>query len=154
MVDLKRPVLSALIAVPCAGCARDQPAPKATLVDCGRFESLAKEIPGFPDGAYRDKRSPSEIGYLTEIAVRWCVSASATWKGGREAADRSVQLQLFRVPRLRDNEAAPVKPEHAAAIGRLTSLAEQMLCPHWRSVPYERADALTSPEAVRISCRR
>lgn len=125
-----------------------------TLVDCGTFESRARQIPDLPDTAYRNNRGPSEIGFLTELAVRWCVSASPTWTGGRAAADRSVQLELFHSRKLRDNEPEPMKPEHAAAIGRLTSLAEEMLCPNWRSVPYERADALTSPEATRIACRQ
>lgn len=154
-MGVKLAAVIALIALPCCtACAREKQVPRTTLVDCGTFESRAKEIPGLPEAAYRNKRGPSEIGYLTEVAVRWCVSASPTWTGGRDGADRSVQLQLFHIPKLRNNEAAPVKPEHAAAIGRLTSLAEEMLCSNWRIVPYERADALTSPEATRITCRQ
>ena len=154
-MGVKLAAVIALIALPfCTACSREKQVPRTTLVDCRTFESRAKEIPDLPDGAYRNKRGPSEIGYLTEVAVRWCVSASPTWTGGRDGADRSLQLQLFNVGKMRDNEAAPVKPEHAAAIGRLTSLAEEMLCPNWRSFPYERADALTSPQATRITCRQ
>ena len=152
---LKLAAIITLVALPCCtACTREKQAPKSTLVDCGSFESRAKEIHDLPDEAYRNGRGTSEIGYLTELAVRWCSSASPAWTGGRDGADRSVQFQLFHVPRNLDNEAAPVKPQHAEAISRLTALAEKMLCPNWQSVPYVNAQEVIHPEATRITCRR
>jgi len=129
-----------------ARCSAKPPAPPPHVADCDAFETAVKFIPGLPEWAPRNKN-----GYLRDLGQYWCVEASPRWSQGREWADQLLQHRLFKTP---SKPLVPVKREHRAAIDAFTGSAERLLCPDWRTTPYETPSlAEIAKHAVVIQCK-
>jgi hypothetical protein len=140
-------VLLSLTGAACleARCSSEPPVPPDHYADCGAFETSVKTIPGLPEWVPRNSN-----GHLLELGVDWCVEASPTLSpGDRDWADRLLQARLFGASQ---KQAAPLKHEHVAAIDAFTASAEKLLCPDWRTTPYQGPN-WPNKHVVHIQCR-
>jgi hypothetical protein len=147
------------MSISCAG-SESGPLP-VRAADCRVFEATVKQLPG-PNWTGSQETIAHSDARLLDLGRYWCVEASPTYRPKspfqerRDYADRLLQQRLFKMLLVSEGIARvppPITDEHRDAVAAYTSAAESILCPDWRTTPYETPSSMINKQAVRIQCR-
>jgi len=118
----------------CVGSACTTPQkPPDVSRDCNGFANAVRALPTVPDVVHTAKRER----FLQDIGRTWCIDASAF---DRTTADDSLAASLKFVAAVGNNRTARLSPDKRAEYERIAALAEQHICPDWRTIKFAVLD--------------